>query len=318
MDIPVTFALLLGRQWFHPLGGVPSTLHQKIKFPIGDKVVTIPAHDDLMVAIITSDFPPRGGFQAAMIYEEEMPVSVANSLKKMRFMPGMGLGVNQQGPRTFDIPCEAKRGREGLGYSTNRDVGTSGETKWVAPKKRLEEATKEIERESDMTKWQKTRTAEVNAPIPTPERRIQDLADELAKMKVNEGEMEAKMREAVKRVFEEIMRGKRNEDTKMPHGDDKGRGTIHETKEGTTQEDLDPMTLLGPVLHDNDVVYNCDFMFQNDVFTSKHDAMKSQFAYLCELSEDGTMHSLDHLTSAFTVHNTALHHVNLGTKDEQD
>ncbi|WCJ43871.1 hypothetical protein M5689_024580 [Euphorbia peplus] len=67
MDIPVTFALLLGRQWFHPLGGVPSTLHQKIKFPMGDKVITIPAHDDLMVALITSDFPPRGGFQAAMI-----------------------------------------------------------------------------------------------------------------------------------------------------------------------------------------------------------------------------------------------------------
>ena len=33
LDIPVTFAVLLGRPWFHPLGGVPSTLHQKIKFP---------------------------------------------------------------------------------------------------------------------------------------------------------------------------------------------------------------------------------------------------------------------------------------------
>ena len=27
IDIPVTFAILLGRPWFHPLGGVPSTLH---------------------------------------------------------------------------------------------------------------------------------------------------------------------------------------------------------------------------------------------------------------------------------------------------
>ena len=27
IDIPVTFVILLGRPWFHPLGGVPSTLH---------------------------------------------------------------------------------------------------------------------------------------------------------------------------------------------------------------------------------------------------------------------------------------------------
>ncbi|KAF2296014.1 hypothetical protein GH714_035677 [Hevea brasiliensis] len=33
LDIPMTFSLLLGRIWFYPLGGVPSTLHQKIKIP---------------------------------------------------------------------------------------------------------------------------------------------------------------------------------------------------------------------------------------------------------------------------------------------
>ena len=27
IDILITFAILLGRPWFHPLGGVPSTLH---------------------------------------------------------------------------------------------------------------------------------------------------------------------------------------------------------------------------------------------------------------------------------------------------
>src|SRR2546425_13242692 len=41
LDIPATFAMLLGRPWFHPLGGVPSTLHRKIKFPFEDKVVTV-------------------------------------------------------------------------------------------------------------------------------------------------------------------------------------------------------------------------------------------------------------------------------------
>ncbi|KAF2307622.1 hypothetical protein GH714_030338 [Hevea brasiliensis] len=33
LHISMTFSLLLGRIWFHPLGGVPSTLHQKIKIP---------------------------------------------------------------------------------------------------------------------------------------------------------------------------------------------------------------------------------------------------------------------------------------------
>ena len=35
LDIPATFTLLLGRPWFYKLGGVPSTLHQMIKFPYG-------------------------------------------------------------------------------------------------------------------------------------------------------------------------------------------------------------------------------------------------------------------------------------------
>ena len=32
LDIPVTYALLLDRSWYHILGGVPSTVHQKVKF----------------------------------------------------------------------------------------------------------------------------------------------------------------------------------------------------------------------------------------------------------------------------------------------
>ena len=52
LDIPPTFALLLGRPWFHPLGGVPSTLHQKIKFPLDRKVATIKVETSIMAACI--------------------------------------------------------------------------------------------------------------------------------------------------------------------------------------------------------------------------------------------------------------------------
>ena len=52
IDIPVTFAILLGRPWFHPLGGVPSIVHQKIKFPHEGKVVTILAETEAAVAAL--------------------------------------------------------------------------------------------------------------------------------------------------------------------------------------------------------------------------------------------------------------------------
>ena len=43
LDIPVTYALLLGRPWYHILGGVPSTVHQKVKILLDGEVVTIDA-----------------------------------------------------------------------------------------------------------------------------------------------------------------------------------------------------------------------------------------------------------------------------------
>ena len=52
IDIPVTFTILLGRSWFHPLGGVPSTVHQKIKFPHEDKVFTISAETKAAIATL--------------------------------------------------------------------------------------------------------------------------------------------------------------------------------------------------------------------------------------------------------------------------
>ena len=43
LDIPITYALLLGRPWYHILRGVPSTMHQKVKFLLDGEVITIEA-----------------------------------------------------------------------------------------------------------------------------------------------------------------------------------------------------------------------------------------------------------------------------------
>ena len=65
INIPVTFAILLGRPWFHPLGGVPSTLHQKIRFPHERKVITISTETEAAVATLKlthNEIPISPGF----------------------------------------------------------------------------------------------------------------------------------------------------------------------------------------------------------------------------------------------------------------
>ena len=55
LDIPVTYALLLGRPGNHTLGGVPSTVHQKVKFLLDGEVVTIDASMSKIVSVVRDD-----------------------------------------------------------------------------------------------------------------------------------------------------------------------------------------------------------------------------------------------------------------------
>ena len=72
IDIPVTFVILLG---FHPLGGVSSTLHQKIKFPHKDKIFTISAETETAIVALKlapKEIPISPSFKVCMIYEADM------------------------------------------------------------------------------------------------------------------------------------------------------------------------------------------------------------------------------------------------------
>ena len=65
IDIPFTFTILLGRPWFHLLGGVPSTVHQKTKFPHEGKVITISVETEAAVAVLKlthNEIPVSLGF----------------------------------------------------------------------------------------------------------------------------------------------------------------------------------------------------------------------------------------------------------------
>jgi len=50
MDIIPAYSCLLGRPWIHSAGVVPSTLHQKLKYIMGDKLVIVSGEEDLLVS----------------------------------------------------------------------------------------------------------------------------------------------------------------------------------------------------------------------------------------------------------------------------
>ena len=107
IDILVTFAILLGRLWFHPLGGVPSTVHQKIKFPHEGKVITISVETEAIVAALKlthNEIPISPDFQVCIIYEDELNPKITTMMKGMNFMLGMGLGKDKKCPSEFIEP----------------------------------------------------------------------------------------------------------------------------------------------------------------------------------------------------------------------
>ena len=89
LDIPVTYALLLGRPWYHVLGGVPSTVHQKVKFLLDREVITIDASMSKTVSVVRDEqkqvvAPPS--FHVAMISVEiEKDPRVSSMMKRMNY-----------------------------------------------------------------------------------------------------------------------------------------------------------------------------------------------------------------------------------------
>jgi hypothetical protein len=50
MDINPSYSCLLGRPWTHAAGAVTSTLHQKLKFIVDDKLVIVSGEEDALVS----------------------------------------------------------------------------------------------------------------------------------------------------------------------------------------------------------------------------------------------------------------------------
>jgi hypothetical protein len=54
MDINPAYCCLLGRPWIHKVGAVTSTLHQKLKYPLDGKTITVCGEEEYIVSHLAS------------------------------------------------------------------------------------------------------------------------------------------------------------------------------------------------------------------------------------------------------------------------
>ena len=54
MDIRPAYSFLLGHPWIHKSGAVTSTLHQKLKYPVKGRIVTVCGEEEFMVSHLNS------------------------------------------------------------------------------------------------------------------------------------------------------------------------------------------------------------------------------------------------------------------------
>ncbi|RVW21434.1 hypothetical protein CK203_108817 [Vitis vinifera] len=87
LRIPASFNLLLGQPWIHRVRAIPYSLHQKVKFIHDGQVVTTLEMEDFY-----RDF-------VAMSFDQHGRTMVLDMMRSMSYIPGMGLGRRQHGPK---------------------------------------------------------------------------------------------------------------------------------------------------------------------------------------------------------------------------
>ncbi|XP_031382363.1 uncharacterized protein LOC116196653 [Punica granatum] len=131
LDIPNAFSLLLGRPWIHSAGVVPSSLHQKLKFIVEEKLITVKGEEDYAIyketavpyiSIGDDQNLPFHSFETISVIKDygEVGPSRANRmigkfLLQHDYVPGTGLGANGQGIM-HPIEIEDNKNRRGFGY----------------------------------------------------------------------------------------------------------------------------------------------------------------------------------------------------------
>jgi len=116
MDITPNYNLLLGRAWHHPIGAIPSSLHQKMNIPWKGGIAVV--LNDILAPVCRLE---EGGSKLQMnVFEfvnmvdyglkDKMYImdlvqycshEVITMMKNMGYMPSMGLGKEEKGVAKF-------------------------------------------------------------------------------------------------------------------------------------------------------------------------------------------------------------------------
>ncbi|PKI41728.1 hypothetical protein CRG98_037884 [Punica granatum] len=123
LDIPNAFSLLLGRPWIHSAGAVPSSLHQRLKFIVEEKLITVKGEEDYAIyketavpyiSVGEDENLPFHSFETISVirdYGESGPSRADRMIGKVllpnNHIPGSGLGARGQG---ISRPIEIEEG----------------------------------------------------------------------------------------------------------------------------------------------------------------------------------------------------------------
>ncbi|PKI71177.1 hypothetical protein CRG98_008426 [Punica granatum] len=113
LDIPNAFSLLLGRPWIHSAGAIPSSLHQKLKFIVEERIIMVKGEEDYAIyketavpyiSVGNDGNLPFHSFETISVIRDygEVGLSrvdrmIGKVLLRHNYIPGTGLGARGQG-----------------------------------------------------------------------------------------------------------------------------------------------------------------------------------------------------------------------------
>ncbi len=105
MDIEPAYTMLLGRPWIHSVNAVPSTLHQRIKYVMNGKIITVRGEEAMLVTkpqsipyVEVIEWSLESSFQALELQgtalgDEGAAAMVAKVMLRNDYEEGKGLGT---------------------------------------------------------------------------------------------------------------------------------------------------------------------------------------------------------------------------------
>lgn len=120
MDINPSYSCLIGRPWIHAAWAVTSTLHQRLKFTIDDKLIIVKGEEDMFVSYLSSFRYIEADEETLEILFQALEIVIVSRRREQSMSPWEKMsqlikGRNIQGwGKLLGIP--GNKDQMGLGY----------------------------------------------------------------------------------------------------------------------------------------------------------------------------------------------------------